>query len=304
MILFSTKKYQYLKEEFLKDSFYTNGEIEEKIFSDGEKYTRVISDFKNKNVSILGGTLNDEDIMDIYDLGCGLVKLGVKSLTIIVPFFGYSTMERAEKEGEIVKAKTRARLLSQIPTAYQGNNIILVDLHKDGIVHYFENSIHSTNICTNELIVSKIKELNLTDFALGSTDEGGLKRIRKISNELGVNPLVVLKRRTDKGVELECASSIESDLKYVVIIDDMIRSGKSIIQSMNAYSASNEKIKFVVIATHGVFCDEAYKLLIEDKRITKIIVSNSHPGSSNKNIDIMDITKQITEKIKEVCSND
>jgi len=32
---------------------------------------------------------------------------GAKKITLQVPYFGYSTMERAVKTGEVVKAKTR-----------------------------------------------------------------------------------------------------------------------------------------------------------------------------------------------------
>ena len=46
-----------------------------------------------------------------------------------MPYFGYSTMERAVKPGEVVVAKTRARLLSAIPAPEGGTHLLLFDLH-------------------------------------------------------------------------------------------------------------------------------------------------------------------------------
>jgi ribose-phosphate pyrophosphokinase len=297
MILFSTKKYEYLKKEFLKDVFFEEGFVKEDIFSDGEKYTKILSKFKNKDVAIVGATIDSEDIMDIYDMSCALVKLGARSLNIIIPFFGYSTMERAEEDGEIVKAKTRARLLSLIPTAYQGNNIILLDLHKDNISHYFENSTHAVNVDTNDLIIDEIKSFELKKYAFGATDEGGAKRVRKIADKMEVPAYFVLKKRVKEDITLESSNVIDKDIEIVILVDDMIRSGSSLIQAMDAYSKDNE-LKFIIVATHGIFCSDGFDKLRKDPRVIEIVVSNSHTGSLNKDLKTMNITKKITKTLK------
>ena len=59
---------------------------------------------------------------------------------MVIPFFGYGTMERAIRTGEIVTAKTRARLLSSIPMASRGTQVFLLDLHVSAVAHYFEGA--------------------------------------------------------------------------------------------------------------------------------------------------------------------
>lgn len=39
--------------------------------------------------------------MELYDLAQGISHSGAKSLAIVIPYFGYSTMERAVLSGEI-----------------------------------------------------------------------------------------------------------------------------------------------------------------------------------------------------------
>ncbi len=114
-IIFSTQSYIYLKKKICEGNVFDTGEVEVKQFPDGERYQRVLSDVDCREVVLVGGTISDADTLELYDLACTLVSLGAQSLTLIIPYFGYSTMERAVYPGEVVTAKTRAYLLSTIP---------------------------------------------------------------------------------------------------------------------------------------------------------------------------------------------
>jgi ribose-phosphate pyrophosphokinase len=118
MLLFATERYQELGEEIASAGDFDSGGIQRKIFPDGERYRRIEADCARRDVALVGGTIDDFDTLEIYDLACGLVHLGVHTLTLVLPWFGYQTMERASKRGEIVAAKNRARLLSSVPTFF------------------------------------------------------------------------------------------------------------------------------------------------------------------------------------------
>jgi ribose-phosphate pyrophosphokinase len=70
-----------------------------------------------RDVVLLGGTPTDLDWLELYDLGCAISRAGARSLSIVMPYFGYSTMERAVRPGEVVTAKTRARSSRRSPGA-------------------------------------------------------------------------------------------------------------------------------------------------------------------------------------------
>src|SRR5262249_24530832 len=116
--------------------------VERQHFPDGESYLRfdVAERFAllNQHVVIVGATESGASIDEVYRLGCAAGKHGANSLVLVIPFFGYSTMERAVRPGEVVTAKTVARQLSAIPRARNGNHVLLMDLHSAGIAHYFE----------------------------------------------------------------------------------------------------------------------------------------------------------------------
>jgi ribose-phosphate pyrophosphokinase len=114
-MLFAIKDYEYLADKVLACGDLEKGELEVTHFTDGERYQRIKSNIENKDIVLIGGTVTDKATLELYDLASSLVSYGANSLTLVVPYFGYSTMERSVLPGEIVTAKNRARLLSSIP---------------------------------------------------------------------------------------------------------------------------------------------------------------------------------------------
>ena len=96
-IIFSTQNYHYLKTKLLPLGDFEDGQTEVKFFPDGERYQRILSDVNGKDVIIVGGTISDSDTLELYDLACAIEKYGGKTLTLVIPYFGYSTIERAFK---------------------------------------------------------------------------------------------------------------------------------------------------------------------------------------------------------------
>lgn len=169
-ILFSTASYSYLKDSMFASGRFANGLIargqssdgpiyEDKPFPDGERYHRIMTDVTDHEVVLLGGTIDDRETVELLDLGQAIVEKGALSLLMLVPYFGYSTMEREVLPGEVVKAKNRARMLSAIPPAAVRNRVYLLDLHSEGIPHYFENSLVAVHVYARDLIIQAIVDL-------------------------------------------------------------------------------------------------------------------------------------------------
>ncbi|MEM9491589.1 MAG: ribose-phosphate diphosphokinase, partial [Myxococcota bacterium] len=256
LLLFATHSYDYLAETMCALGGFDRGAHESRRFPDGERYTRLLGDCADRDIALLGGTISDEDTMLIYDLACGLVEYGARRLTLIIPFFGYSTMERAVKSGEIVTAKARARMLSSIPHAAMGNRIILVDLHVASIAHYFEGAIHPVHVYAKRLIAAAARQLGGDDFVLGCTDAGRAKWVESLASDMGVVPAFVYKRRVDGERTEVTGVSAHVTGKPVVIYDDMIRTGGSLLGAARAYRDAGAA-RISAVATHGLFPDQA-----------------------------------------------
>jgi ribose-phosphate pyrophosphokinase len=282
MLLFSTQSYNYLKDIVLAHSLADRtsievGSIESKTFPDGEFYYRILHDVRHETVVLIGGTISDKDTLELYDLASGLVHYGAKRLVLVIPFFGYSTMERAVKMGEVVTAKTRALLLSAIPQAPYGNQVVLMDLHSEGIPHYFSTNLRTYHLYVKQIIMDIARKFGGNNFILASTDAGRAKWVESLANDMQVQAAFVYKRRTS-GSETQ-VTGVNADVqgKNVVMYDDMIRTGGSLIQAARAYKEAGAN-KIYVIATHGLFPNQGLEKIRQSGLVEKIGVTDTHPN--------------------------
>jgi len=277
-IFFSTVEYESLASELAAGAELEAGEIERSIFPDGERYFRITTDVNDRDVVLVGGTTSDAVTLELYDLASTIVENGAATLTLIAPWFGYSTMERAVKRGEAVTAKTRARLFSSMPPSKLGNQIVLLDLHSEGIQYYFEGGLHPVHVYGKPVIEELARELGGADFVLGSTDAGRAKWVESLANGLGVPAAFVFKRR--RGPEETEVTAVSTRLagESVVIYDDMIRTGGSLINAARAYRDAGAG-SVAAVATHGVFTGDALKKIRDTGLFTAIACTDSHPNA-------------------------
>ena len=277
-IIFNIGNYQYLKDEILELGDFENGETEVRIFPDGERYQRILTPVTGRDVALVGGTIADSDTLEMYDLAFALIKYGARSIHLVFPYFGYSTMERAKMPGEVVTAKSRAVIFSSLPRTSLGNYFVFFDLHSEGIPHYFEGQTLIKHIYCKPLVIKLAKELADNGFVMACTDAGRAKWVEWLANEMGVNAAFVFKRRISG--EKTAITSISADVegKDVVIYDDMVRTGGSLINAAKAYKEAGAK-KIYAITTHGLFNNDAIQKIRESGVIKKLVTTNSHPNS-------------------------
>lgn len=275
-LLFATPPYERLQRDLCALTGWEQGQVEARQFPDGERYQRLVQDVDDRDVLLLGGTISDTETLRLYDLACGIVKYGAWSLTMIIPYFGYSTMERAAKPGEVVTAKVRARLLSSIPSASESNRAVLMDLHVSGMQHYFEGDLRPIHVYAKPVIIEAVRDLGGDDFVLACTDAGRAKWVESLANDMGVRPAFVFKRRTS-GEDTEITGiSANVQGRRVVLYDDMIRTGSSLMNAARAYLEAGAT-SVSAIATHGVFPQDALDRLRHSGLFERIVCTDTHP---------------------------
>jgi ribose-phosphate pyrophosphokinase len=279
-LLFTIPSYGYMRSSFLAAGDFEAGEIERKTFPDGERYLRLAADSRGRDVVLLGGTPSDLDALEVYDLGYAISRAGAHSLALVMPYFGYATMERAVRPGEVVTAKTRARLISAIPPCDGGMRVVLFDLHTDGVEFYFGDS-HITHHVYGAPAITALIRHHMGDrpFVLGATDAGRAKWVQSLAGTLGVEPAFVYKRRDHETGSLGI-TGINADVRgrEVVIYDDMIRTGSSLLQAGRAYLAAGATAVHA-IASHLVLPPGTLGKIQDAGVFRSILGTDSHPGS-------------------------
>jgi ribose-phosphate pyrophosphokinase len=279
-LLFTIPSYAYLEPALRAAGDVEPGRVERKHFADGERYLRIESDLWGRDVVLLGGTPTDVDWLEVFDLACGIARGAARSLAIVMPYFGYATMERAVRPGEVVVAKTRARLLSSIPAPEGGTRVYLFDLHTDGIEFYLDDRVLTRHIYGAPIVTEKIAErMGGRPFVLGACDAGRAKWVQSLARDMHVEPAFVYKRRDATSGAL-AVTGVNADVrgKEVVVYDDMIRTGSSLIQAANAYRAAGAA-RVHAIASHLVLPGDAWDRLLASGAFASIMGTDSHPGS-------------------------
>jgi len=300
-LVFSTRAYAAMARQIIAAARWPAGKVEVRDFPDGERYQRIDSEISGRDVLLVGGTISDSDTLELYDLACALAKYGAGSLDLVIPYFAYSTMERAVRRGEVVTAKTRARLLSSLPSAARGTRAFLFDLHSEGVPHYFEGNITAFHVYGKSFVKDAARKIAGKDFVLASTDAGRAKWVQSLADDLGVDAAFVFKRRSGATKTTVTGVSAEVKNRRVIIYDDMIRTGGSLLGAARIYQAAGAK-SIDVISTHGLFPGDALQNLEKTGVIRSIHVTDSHPRAvalKNKFLTVHPAAPLLVHAIKE-----
>jgi ribose-phosphate pyrophosphokinase len=300
-IVFSTQAYDYLGTSIAGIAGWQVGVVSRKTFPDGEHYLRIETDPTDRDVVLVGGTTDAETTLELYDLACGLVTGGAYRLRIVMPFFGHSTMERSVRFGEVVTAKTRARLLSSVPMASRGTQVFLLDLHVAAIAHYFEGGIRPIHVYGKSLVTAAARRLGGSDFVLACTDAGRAKWVESLANDLNVAVAFVYKRRHDDETTVTGVSAQVSG-KRVVIYDDMIRTGGSLLGAAAAYRDAGA-VAIDAVATHGLFPGDSLARIEDSGLLGRIVVTDSHPRAVALQSDFLEVDSTANLLTEHLISN-
>jgi len=274
-LIFSTATDAILAEKLSELGVGVPGDIERETFPDGERGLRLASPVADADAFLVGGTGSDGDTLELYDLACALVECGVHALTLVVPYFGYSTQERPSKEGESVTGKTRARLLSSIPLPDGGLRVLLVDLQTAGLAFYFEGGVRPVHVSARPLFVEAIRTLAPGGCVVACTDAGRAKYVEALANDLRVDASFVFKRRDSGGTRVLAVSARVAG-QHVMLYDDMVRTGSSLLAAAEAYREAGAS-RITALATHGVLPEDAVGRLQRSGLFERLVVTDTHP---------------------------
>jgi ribose-phosphate pyrophosphokinase len=234
------------------------GDVDLTRFADGEIRPWVKEDVRDKTVFVMESFSGDMDahILEMCLMGDALRRSAPKTMIAVVPYFGYARQDRQHRVGEPVSARVIAKFLE----VSKFKEVITIDLHNDAIGGFFQVPV--THLSALPLLAKEVNTLHLSDMVVVSPDVGGVKRARNLAYVLDV-PMVVMekKRFLDRHDESE-AFQIIGDVKgkSVVIVDDVISSGGTIINGAESLKKAGAK-SITVLVTHAVCAGDAFERL-------------------------------------------
>jgi ribose-phosphate pyrophosphokinase len=221
------------------------------IFADGETRTSMEPAIKGKDVYLVQSTHNpvNDNTMELL-IGIDAAKrLGVNSINVIIPYYGYARQDRLTREGRPVSSELKANLIM----AAGADKVYFIDIHSQATLDFFKGK--AENISAVPYLASRVKELNIEDLVVVSPDKGGVKRAEEAAKVLGTDLAVISKIRTD--INVAEAQDIDGDVqgKNVLIVDDMVDTAGTISTAIAMLKKVGAN-KVYVMATHAVLSDK------------------------------------------------
>ena len=224
MIVVGGSASQALSGELARQLNCKLAEVEIKRFPDEECYVKVLDSLDGQEAIIVQSTYPDPNIVELFLLQDAVRSAGAKSITTIVPYFGYARQDKRFRDGEAVSALIMAKHLSQ-----GCDRVFTIDIHNTEVLMGF--TVPVKNLSAMPLIGKWLCD-NSIDVIV-SPDEGSKDRASLAANSAGCPWDFLQKTRIDgQTVEMK-PKNLEVNGKAVAIVDDIIATGGTMITAAN-----------------------------------------------------------------------
>jgi ribose-phosphate pyrophosphokinase len=261
------------------------GTYTSKQFTDGEWYVFLESDVRNKHIWVITATNPPADhIVELLLLLNVLERNGPASINLLFTYFGYARHDRP-----LPHEASSAQVISRIFKDFKLAKIIIIHAHSPLLENYlsFENIIPIDLMCRTAQSYKTI----------AAPDEGAYKLIEYLADYCDLEPIYLSKIRPEQEVVkiLEYDGMVRQ--KRILIIDDIIATGNTIIEVAKMLKKLGAD-EISVWATHGIFSNGA-RARIANSDIHKVYVTNTllQEKSSSK-IEVVNIAPFLEQLIK------
>ncbi len=244
-----------------------------KNFADGEIYVKVQESVRGDDVFIVQPLCKpvNEHLMELLIIIDAFKRASAKSITAVIPYYGYARQDRKASGREAISAKLVADLL----TTAGATRVLATDLHTGQIQGYFNILVDHLQSMPIFVDYIKKKKIPQDELVVVSPDAGGTERTRRFAKHLNAPIAIIDKRREEHNVaKVEYVIGEVKD-KICVMFDDMIDTAGTITEGAKLLKRYGAKDVYIC-ASHPVFSGPAIERLINSEA-KEVIVTNTIP---------------------------
>ncbi len=241
-------------------------------FSEGEISVQIQENIRGKDVFIVQPTCPppNENLMELLIMIDAARRASAKRITAVLPYYAYARQDRKDRPRVPITAKLVANLI----VAAGANRVLTMDLHANQIQGFFDipvDHLYAINALCDYFHNKKLKNIVVV-----SPDVGGIKMARAYAKNLGAGLAIVDKRRTSPNtIEVMHILGTVKD-KIAVIVDDIVATGSSIIEAVEALMKKGVICVYSAIS-HGILSGNALERIDDCKDIKELVITDSIP---------------------------
>ena len=195
-------------------------------------------------------------------------------VTLVIPYYGSARADKKDKPRVPISARLDADMLSLTCA----ERVILVDLHADQIVGFFNPRMKVDHLRASWVSVPFFRErMEKMNYLIGAPDTGATSLADFYARHLNTDFVVFYKYRPQAGVIDESKTRIIGDVKgrNVLLVDDLIDTAGTMIADAKAAITAGA-LSVTCFATHGLFSKNALQRLAKSD-ITEVVTTNTIP---------------------------
>jgi len=267
-------------------------------FSEGEIQVKINENVRGKDVFVVQPTCPppNENLMELLIMIDALRRSSAQRITAVMPYFGYARQDRKDQPRVPITAKLVANLL----TVAGANRVLTMDLHAGQIQGFFD--IPVDNLFAVGVFIDYFSKLKLKDIVVVSPDVGSIKMARGYAKRIRAG-LAVIDKRRDSPERTEVMHILgEVEKKDAIIVDDLIATGSSLIEAVDALQKAGARSVRAAI-THGVLSGPAIERVDACKFLKELAITDSIPMEPHKKhnrIKVLSVAELLGEAIKRI----
>ena len=267
-------------------------------FSEGEIRVQIKENIRGKDVFIIQGTCPpaNDNLMELLIMIDAARRASANRITAVLPYYGYARQDRKDQPRVPITAKLVANLI----VASGAKRVLTMDLHANQIQGFFDipvDHLYAINSLCDYLNSKKIP-----DLVVVSPDVGGIKMARAYAKRVGASLAIVDKRREspEKTEVMHILGDVKG--KNVVMVDDIIATGGSLVEAVGALKANGAKDIYATVS-HGILSGNAIAKLEACKDLKEIVITDSIPLAKEKQISkitVVTVASLLAEAVRRI----
>ena len=289
MIIIGCSKGTHLAQKVAKKLKVAYSELRVKKFPDNETGIRFMRDVKGKIVVLVQsfyGNINDL-IIEVFFAAETARDLRAKKIILVAPYFPYFRQDKRFKPGQCISIEIMAGFINKY---FDGFLVVDPHLHREKNLSEMFNIRHE-KLTANYYIGRWIKK-NIKNPLIVGPDWESYKWAQRVAEEIGCDYVIMQKKRlSGRDVKVTLNKKVNLKDKNVILVDDMISTGNTIIEAAKNFRKMGVK-KFNCVAVHGIFVEKAFEKL--RKANVKVVTTNTIPNKVSK----IDVSGLIVDSLK------